>query len=241
ALIVGGWSLAALLILPVRGDALFGDAVHLFGPDLHFERLAVRAYDAGVQRLIEIRTRNGDEVFDASRNRAPLVVDDAKGRVAVLDRIRDDAERHQIVDLIDCDLLPAQFLENGVRTLHAAINARRNAFAPQLGFDGLAHFFEKLFVGMPLRFDLAHDLFIGIGLEVLKGEVFELATDFAHSQAVGNGRVDLYGLAGDPFAPFGAEVAERAHVVDAVGKLDHDDADIFHHGEQHFAEAFRLP
>ena len=33
---------------------------------------------------------------------------------------------------------------------------------------------------------------------------------------------------------------ERAHVVHAVRELDHDDADVAHHGEQHLAKALRL-
>ena len=37
-----------------------------------------------------------------------------------------------------------------------------------------------------------------------------------------------------------AQIAQRAHVVDAVGQLDQDDADVLHHGQQHFAEALRL-
>jgi hypothetical protein len=52
--------------------------------------------------------------------------------------------------------------------------------------------------------------------------------------------VDLDGLAGDALAPLGADVAEGPHVVDAVGKLDHDDADVLDHGEEHLAEAFGL-
>ena len=39
ALIVGRRAFAAFLVLPVRGDALLGDAVHFLGADLHFERL----------------------------------------------------------------------------------------------------------------------------------------------------------------------------------------------------------
>ena len=39
----------------------------------------------------------------------------------------------------------------------------------------------------------------------------------------------------------GLEIAQGPHVVHAVGQLDHDDADILHHGQQHFAEALRLP
>ena len=45
----------------------------------------------------------------------------------------------------------------------------------------------------------------------------------------------------DALAPLGTQVAQRAHVVHAVGQLDHDDADVLHHGQQHFAEALRLP
>ncbi len=34
--------------------------------------------------------------------------------------------------------------------------------------------------------------------------------------------------------------AQGAHVVQAVGELDQDDADVAHHGQQHLAEIFRL-
>ena len=36
-------------------------------------------------------------------------------------------------------------------------------------------------------------------------------------------------------------MVERAHVVQPVGELDQDDADVVHHGEQHLAEVLRLP
>ena len=66
-LVVGRRTLAALLVFPVRRDPLFGDAVHLLGADLHFERLPVRAHHGGMQGLVEVGPRNGDEIFDAAR------------------------------------------------------------------------------------------------------------------------------------------------------------------------------
>ena len=42
ALIVRARSLAALFIFPMRGDAFFGQPMHLVGADLHFERPATR-------------------------------------------------------------------------------------------------------------------------------------------------------------------------------------------------------
>src|ERR1041384_211513 len=86
---------ASFLVLPVRGDAFLRAAVHLFGADLHLEWEAVLADDGGMQRLVAVRPRHGDEILDAPRNRRPRLMDDAERRVAVLDRVRDDAQRNR--------------------------------------------------------------------------------------------------------------------------------------------------
>ena len=39
----------ALLVLPMGGDAVFGDVVHLLRADLHLEHHAVGAHDRGVE------------------------------------------------------------------------------------------------------------------------------------------------------------------------------------------------
>ena len=153
ALIVGRRPLAPLLVLPVRGDALLGDAVHLLGADLHLEGLPVRPHHRSVQRLVEIGPRDGDEVLDAAGDGPPLVVNHAQRGVAVLHRIGDDAQRHQVVDLVDGDLLPAQLLEDRVGALDAAFDARRNAFVAQLRFHRLADFGQELLVRVAARFD----------------------------------------------------------------------------------------
>jgi hypothetical protein len=41
-------------------------------------------------------------------------------------------------------------------------------------------------------------------------------------------------------AALGTEISERAHVVQAIGQLHDDDADVIDHGQQHFAEALGL-
>src|SRR5450432_1207813 len=241
ALIVGGRPFAAFFVLPVRGDSLFGDAVHFLGANLHFERLPMGPDHGSMQRLVEVGPRDGDEVLDAARDGAPLVVDHSQRGVAILHRIGENAQGHQVVNLIDQNLLAAQLLEDRERPFHAAVDARGDAFVPQFGLDGLADLGEKLFVGMAPRFDGEDDLLVGVRLQVLEGEVLEFVAHLAHAQAVRDGRVDLDGLARNTLAPLGAQVAERPHVVDPVGQLYQDDADVLDHGQQHFAEAFGLP
>ena len=58
----------------------------------------------------------------------PFVVDHAQRRVAVLHRIGDDAQREQIVHLIERDLLPLHLLIHRVRPLDARLHARRECF-----------------------------------------------------------------------------------------------------------------
>ena len=131
-------------------------------------------------------------------------MDHAQRGVAVLHRIGDDAQRHEVVDLVDRDLLPPHFLEDRVGPLDAPVDARRNALAAQFGFHRLA----DLVAGTPrwngARDSMARDdLLVGVRLEVLEGEVFQFAAHLAHAQAVRDGRVDLDGLAGDALPPLG--------------------------------------
>ena len=83
--------------------------------------------------------------------------------------------------------------------------------------------------------DLLGERRVGVRLEGLEREVFELPPDRGHPQPVRERRVDLTGLASDaPPLMFG-QVLERAHVVHSVGELHEDDTSVFSHGEQHFS------
>jgi hypothetical protein len=75
----------------------------------------------------------------------------------------------------------------------------------------------------------------------LKDELLELVLDLAHPEAVGDRRVDVERLLGDLDAPLLGQVVERAHVVEPIGELDEDDADVVHHRQQHLAEVLGLP
>ena len=79
-----------------------------------------------------------------------------------------------------------------------------------------------------------------IGIDVAEAEVFQFSADLAHAQPVGDGGVDLEGLAGDFLLPVRRQMLESAHVVQAVGQLDEHHADVIHHGQHHLAQVFGL-
>ena len=89
-------------------------------------------------------------------------------------------------------------------------------------------------------FDRFLNLLVADRIQIAEAEVFQLAANLAHAQAVRDGRIDLQRLFGDLLLAVRRQVLERAHVVQAVGQLDEDDADVVHHGEHHLAQVFGL-
>ena len=88
--------------------------------------------------------------------------------------------------------------------------------------------------------DRGGDLLVADGVGVAEGEVFELAAHLAHAEPVGERRVDVERLAGNRFLAIGLQMLEGAHVVEPVGQLDQDHADVGDHGEQHLAHVLGL-
>ena len=149
--VAGGDDAVVGLVLPVRGDAFFGDAVHLFGADLHFELMAAFADDRGVQRLVAVGAGDGDEVLDAAGNRPPQRVNKAEDGVTGGDVLGDDANGEQIVDLVERDLGALDLLEDGVEALDAPLDARLDVVFAQLLDEGVFDAAQKLFALNALR------------------------------------------------------------------------------------------
>jgi hypothetical protein len=204
----------------VRGDAFFAHLVHFFGADLDFKSLARLGDDGGVQRLVEIGPRHGDEVLDTAGHGAPEVVDDAENGVAILHGISDDAHGIEVVDLLDADALALQFLVDAVEALDAAFDAAGDAGFFQAVAEHALDARHEGFALFAAGLDGDADLLVSDGIDVLEPEVFQFAANFAHAEAVRDGSVDVERLAGDFLLALGIEMLEGAHVVQAVGELD---------------------
>ena len=93
---------------------------------------------------------------------------------------------------------------------------------------------------LALLLDILDEIVVDLRLEIAQAEVLELPLDARDAEAVRERRVDLDRLARDALLLVLAHVLERAHVVQAVGQLDHDDADVLCHREEHLAVALEL-
>src|SRR5688572_31460874 len=183
---------ASLLVLPVRGDPFLGAAVHLLGADLHFQWKAMLADHRRMQRLIAVRPRHGDEVLDAAGNRRPGLVDDAERGIAILDGLRDDPQRDEVVDALEIDLLPFELEMDAVEAFDAAIQLDHGYLGVlQTSADGARQLVDDGLRGLPLCFDLRAQALVRFGLQVFERQLLELVLDLAHAEAVGDRGVDI--------------------------------------------------
>jgi hypothetical protein len=99
---------------------------------------------------------------------------------------------------------------------------------------------HELGVGGQQRVDAGADAAVDLRLEVAEAEVLQLGVQPLDAEAAGQRRVDLHRLAGDAQLLVERHVLERPHVVEAVGELDQQHADVLAHRQQHLAEALGL-
>ena len=232
---------ASLLVLPVRRDPVLRQRVHLLGADLHLERKAALAHDRRVQRAVAVGARHGDEVLDPAGHRRPGVVDDAERGVAVLDRLGDHPERHEVVHLVEIDLLPLELQVDAVEPLDAPVHLDEgNLGLEELPRNRAPQLLDHPFGGLALALDPGLQCLVCRRLEVLERQFLQLVLDLGHAEPVGNRRVDVERFLRNPKPLLLGQERQRPHVVQAVGQLDQDDADVVDHREQHLAEILRL-
>ena len=125
--------------------------------------------------------------------------------------------------------------------LRAAVHLEiREPSALELVGEGLDALGEVALAYLAALRHHARDALVGFGLQIEERKILELPFDGAHAQAVGERRIHIHGLARFEQASIFAQRREGAHVVQAVGKLDDDHADVLRHGEKHLAQVQRL-
>src|SRR6266508_192546 len=230
-----------LLVRPVRGDAFLGDPVHLQGPDLHLDPLALRADDRRVERLVPVRLRDRDVVLEPPGHRLPQRVDDPERLVALRDARDDDPEPDHVLDLVELHVELAHLPPDRVDVLHAPRHVRAlEARLLELGADDVDDLLDEPLLLARDDGDLPAEVRPVLRPQVLEREVLELALDPLDAEPVRERRVDVERLAGDPLLRLGLHRVERPHVVGPVGELDEQDADVLRHRDDHLAEVLGL-
>ena len=230
----------ALLILPVGGHAVFSGLMHLPGADLHLKGDALPADDGGVQRLVHIGLGGADIVLKTAQHGLEHIVHTAQHIVALGDVVHDDPEGVQIEDLVQGLVLGVHLAVNGIRVLDAAVHLTVDAIVVHALLDAGLDGSQKFLVGGGTVGQGLLDLLVAHGVEVAQRQVFQLPLQLLHTEAVGDGGVDLHGF--QTLFPLlhGGLVFHRPHIVQTVANLDEDDPDVIGHGHEHLTQILHL-
>ena len=224
-----------LLVAPVGGDPVLGPPVHLVGAHLDLDGLAVEADHRGVQGLVEVELGRVDVVLEPALDRRPDGVDRAQGGPAVLLRLDDDPDAHQVVEVVELLAPDDHLLVDAPEVLRPPGHLGGHPRGGQPLPHGHQHPGQEL---VAQRGPAGHhllDLGVALGVEGGEGQVLELPLDLLDAQPVGQRGVDVEGLLGGAaLLPLGHD-DERPHVVEAVGQLDDEHPPVVGHGHEHLA------
>ena len=164
----------------------------------------------------------------------------AQRRVAVAHRVDEHPHRDEVVDLLEVAAAHDHLLVDGVVVLGPTRHDGLDLGAGQVLGHLRAHAGEVLLTSRRPLGDEAHDLVVDLGVERRERQVLELPLDGVHAEPVRERRIDLEGLVGLALGRLLADVAPRAGVVQPVGELDDEDADVAGHRDDHLAHGLGL-
>jgi hypothetical protein len=167
-------------------------------------------------------------------------VDHAHRRVAVGGFVDEDPQAQQVVDVGELTTSYDHLLVDRVVVLRPPVHGRGDLRRREIGRDLGDDLREVALAPRLVVRDEVDDLVVHLGLHRREREVLELPLDRVHAEPVGQRRVDVEGLASDAVLLVGTQRAERTHVVEPVGELDDQDADVAAHRDDHLADRLRL-
>ncbi len=230
----------AILVEGVRGDAEFRDLVHFLGADLQFDALVAGTYYGSVNRAIIVLLRGRDVVLEPAGHHRPCGVHDAERAVAGFDVLHHDAESKNIGQLFEADRLALHFGPDRKRLLAPAIDMRGHPVLLKIFGELAFDFANQVAVAVGQRIQPLHHHGMSFRIQRAERKVFEFFPHLLHTHAAGERRIDVERLLGDPAACRGRHELQRAHVVQTVGELDQENADIVGDRKQQLAEVLGL-
>ena len=165
----------------------------------------------------------------------------AQSLVALLDRIDNDAEGHLVVDPLQRDLLHHQLLVDGIDVFGPADDPHRyDLVGRELAMQ---HLDDLVDVGLALgqgALEMGGQVGVLDRKEVLESQVLQLPLQPLDTDAAGQRRVEVHGLAGLDAPVLFIDAVQGKHVLQSVGQTHQQHPDVGAHGQEQFADVLCL-
>ena len=224
----------------MRGNAVFGDLLHVAGADLQLDPLPAGPDHGGVDRAVVVLLRRRNVVLETPRDHRPGRVDYAECLIAFGDVADDDAEAENIGELLEADRLALHLAPDRIGALAPARDFGADAAVGQLLGELLLDLGDPAAGTRRQRFQPLGENLVGVRVELAEGQVFQLLAHLLHAHAAGQRRVDFERLIGGAAAQLGRLIGERAHIVQTIGELDQQYPHVVGDGQEKLAQVFGL-
>ena len=225
----------------MRRDAEFVDLMHPAGADLQLDPLIGGADHTSVDRLIAVRLRRREIVFEPAGNGLMPTMHHAQGGVAIAFVRDDDAESDDVGELLERDALLPHLGPDRIGRLFAACNFGLDAGVAHFGLQGRDDLVDDVPALAAQIVEPLDDRRAGVRLQLAERDILQLGLQLAHADPIGERGVDFQRFSGDapPLLRLRHEM-QRAHIVQPVRELHEQDADVFGHREHELAQIFAM-
>jgi len=190
--------------------------------------------------MVAVGLRDGDVVLELAGDRLVHPVECTERRVAGRRVGHQHADAVDVEDLRERVVLLSHLLVDRVDRLFASRHDGGDSGLGKTVADDVQQAVHHLASIAARCLDRVGENSEAHRIEMLEREVLQLEVKRVEAEPIGDRRVDLERLARDPPPMRWRHRVERAHVVEAIGELDQDDADVLRHREEHLAEALGL-
>ena len=229
-----------ILVEGMRGDAVFGDLVHLSSTDLQLDALAARPDHGGVDRAIIVLLRGRDVILETAGHHRPGGVHDAERAIAFLHVADHDAEAENVGELLEADGFALHLAPDRVRPLLAAIDLRLDAAVGELAGELPLDVGNQVPIALGKRLQPRQHHAVGVRIELAERQVLQLFPHPVHAHPGGERRIDVERFLRDAPPRLRRHEVEGAHIVQPVRQFDQEDPHVVGDGEQQLAQVFRL-
>ena len=166
-------------VLPMCGQSSFCDFVHSVGPNLYLHPLSVGSHDGYMKSFVSVCLWRRDPVAYSFGVRA---IDFGNGGInhpalvllrQPFMRCENDSDRHEIVNIFERDSLVLHFFVDRVDGLDSGFHGKLISHSCEFVLDRLRKVFKDLELVVLDGRQFVLYLLVGIGMLVLKAEVFE--------------------------------------------------------------------
>ena len=235
-----GTTLLGILVNPVRRYTFLRHMVHFLGTDLHLDRRAVRTDQCRMQRLIAIHLGDSDVVLELARNGLVERVQCPHCQVAGRDIADNHAETIDVEHLREGKPLLFHLAVDRIQAFFTTENPSRHPGIDHLAVDVVHDAREQFAPVAASRFERTGNDFCTQRVNQRKGQILQLTENLVETEPVGDRGIDLEGFGGDAATLVSTHGRHRLQIVQTVGQLDKDHAQVARHGHQHLAEVLGL-